>query len=82
MVIIIIIMIVFYSMSPMLQTQIVVHFMKNGDVLGNEIVGRQVGPCRSDPEEGQVSFLGAASLTCLLLEQQQYYDFASCRLLV
>jgi hypothetical protein len=29
----------------------------------------------------EVSFLGAASLTCLLLEQQQYYDFASCHLL-
>jgi hypothetical protein len=32
------------------------------------LVHTSCGPCRSDPEEGQVSFLGAASLTCLLFQ--------------
>ena len=35
------------------------------------------GPCRSGPEEGQVSFLGAASLTCHLSQSSIITDLSS-----
>jgi hypothetical protein len=38
------------------------------------LVHTSCGPCRSDPKEGQVSFLGAASLTCLLSQSSIITD--------
>jgi hypothetical protein len=41
------------------------------------LVHTSCGPCRSGPKEGQVSFLGAASLTCLLSQSSIITDLSS-----